>query len=122
MLSLLAQLKKTLLFGHSVAILIFFPTAKFVLQGKEIDVNEGRRTRSQSRPATATPVKTPVKRAGTMQKTAKEGKEYVNRSKGKAAKGKGKAVLDDAGDDNVPEEKDGEEEAEDSKEEETAVE
>lgn len=85
-------------------------------------MNEGRRTRSQSRPATATPVKTPVKRAGTMQKTAKEGKEYVNRSKGKAAKGKGKAVLDDAGDDNVPEEKDGEEEAEDSKEEETAVE
>ncbi|XP_025081486.1 nucleolin-like isoform X3 [Pomacea canaliculata] len=72
--------------------------AKFMLEGKEIDVNEGRRTRSQSKPASTTPPAKPtVKRGGTMQKTAKEGKEFVKRGKGKA-RGKSAATTDDSGD------------------------
>ncbi|KAK7093891.1 nucleolin-like [Littorina saxatilis] len=77
--------------------------AKYVLEGKEVDVNEGRRTRSQSKPA---PPKPPVKRAGTMQKTAKEGKDYLKRGKGK---GKGKKTEDD-GDKVEEKEEEGEEE------------
>uniref|UniRef100_A0A0B7B806 Uncharacterized protein n=1 Tax=Arion vulgaris TaxID=1028688 RepID=A0A0B7B806_9EUPU len=56
--------------------------AKFVLDG-EVDVTSGRKTRSQSR---GDPPKPPVKKAGTMQKTATEGKEFLNRGKGKKGK------------------------------------
>ncbi|XP_076472263.1 uncharacterized protein LOC143301760 [Babylonia areolata] len=80
--------------------------AKYLLQGKEVDVTEGRRTRSQSKPAPAKPA---VKRAGTMQNTAKEGKEYLKRGKGK---GKGKKTAAAADDDKVEEEKEEEEEEE----------
>lgn len=80
--------------------------AKYLLEGKEVDITEGRRTRSQSKPS---PAKPPVKRAGTMQKTAKEGKAYLKRGKGKAKK------VADAGDKN---EDDKEEEEEEEKEEE----
>ncbi|CAH1775029.1 unnamed protein product [Owenia fusiformis] len=46
------------------------------------DASSGRRTRSQTR----SPAKPAIKRAGTMQQTAKEGKEYLKRSrKGKKA-------------------------------------
>ncbi|XP_071110088.1 uncharacterized protein [Haliotis cracherodii] len=44
------------------------------------DLSGGRRTRSRARGA-APPAKPPVKRAGTMQKTAKDGKEFLNRSR-----------------------------------------
>ncbi|KAK3737128.1 hypothetical protein RRG08_016434 [Elysia crispata] len=59
--------------------------AKYVLDG-EVDVNSGRKTRSQSRGETPKPA---IKKAGTMQATAKEGKEFLNRGKGK----KGKAAA-----------------------------
>ncbi|KAL4221692.1 hypothetical protein ACF0H5_019947 [Mactra antiquata] len=46
-----------------------------------VDINEGRRTRSASKPKPA------LKKAGTMQVTAKEGKEFLQRGKkGKKAK------------------------------------
>ena len=51
-----------------------------------MDVNSGRKTRSQSRGETPKPA---IKKAGTMQATAKEGKEFLNRGKGK----KGKAAA-----------------------------
>ncbi|OWF55368.1 uncharacterized protein LOC110460778 [Mizuhopecten yessoensis] len=41
----------------------------------DINVNEGRKTRSQSNP------KPSMKRAGTMQQTAKDGKEYLKRGR-----------------------------------------
>ncbi|XP_069112536.1 uncharacterized protein [Argopecten irradians] len=41
----------------------------------DINVNEGRRTRSQSNPKPA------MKRAGTMQQTAKDGKEFLKRGR-----------------------------------------
>lgn len=63
-------------------------SAKFVLDG-DVDVNSGRKTRSQSRGDVPKPA---VKKAGTMQKTAKEGKEFLNRGKGK----KGKAAPTEA--------------------------
>ncbi|CAG5118468.1 unnamed protein product [Candidula unifasciata] len=62
--------------------------AKFVLDG-DVDVNSGRKTRSQSRGDAPKPA---VKKAGTMQKTAKEGKEFLSRNKGK----KGKAAAETA--------------------------
>lgn len=43
-------------------------------------MNEGRKTRSQSR---GDPPKPAVKRAGTMQATAKDGKAFLKRGKGK---------------------------------------
>lgn len=52
-------------------------------------MNSGRKTRSQSRGDVPKPA---VKKAGTMQKTAKEGKEFLNRGKGK----KGKAAPTEA--------------------------
>ena len=79
-----------------------------MLEGKEVDITEGRKTRSQSKPA---PAKPPVKRAGTMQKTAKEGKDYLKRGKGK---GKGKKAADDG--DKVEEKEEGEEEEEKAEE------
>ena len=90
-----------------------FSTAKYVLEGKEVDITEGRKTRSQSKPAP--PAKPPVKRAGTMQKTAKEGKDYLKRGKGKG-KGKKAAAADDG--DKVEEKEEEEEEEEEVKEEE----
>ena len=83
-------------------------TAKYVLEGKEVDITEGRKTRSQSKPS---PAKPPVKRAGTMQKTAKEGKDYLKRGKGK---GKGKKAADD-GDKVEEKEEEEEEEKEEAK-------
>ncbi|GFO21953.1 eukaryotic translation initiation factor 3 subunit f [Plakobranchus ocellatus] len=62
--------------------------AKYVLDG-DVDMNSGRKTRSQSRGETP---KAALKKAGTMQVTAKEGKEFLNRGKGK----KGKAAAQDA--------------------------
>ena len=55
----------------------------------DVDVNSGRKTRSQSRGETP---KAPLKKAGTMVATAKEGKEFLNRGKGK----KGKAAASEA--------------------------
>ncbi|ESO85222.1 hypothetical protein LOTGIDRAFT_235897 [Lottia gigantea] len=52
--------------------------AKVLFPDTEINVNEGRRTRSGNKPTPA-PAKTPVKRAGTMQKTAKEGRAFLKR-------------------------------------------
>ncbi|KAL8578204.1 hypothetical protein ACOMHN_040965 [Nucella lapillus] len=89
--------------------------AKYLLEGKEVDVTEGRRTRSQSKPA---PAKPPVKRAGTMQNTTKEGKDFLKRGKGK---GKGKKTPADDAADKV-EEKVEEEEAQAEEEEEEAKE
>lgn len=68
---------------------VILPTAKQVLDGN-VDLNSGRRTRSQSRGDTPKPA---VKKAGTMQNTAKEGKEFLSRGKGK--KGKAAAVAAD---------------------------
>lgn len=45
----------------------------------EIDVNEGRKTRSQAKGGS--PPKPSIKRDGTMQKTAKEGKAFVKKGK-----------------------------------------
>ena len=70
--------------------------------------HRGRKTRSQSKPS---PAKPPVKRAGTMQKTAKEGKDYLKRGKGK---GKGKKAADD-GDKVEEKEEEEEEEKEEAK-------
>jgi len=52
--------------------------AKFVVG--EVDVNAARTTRSQSRGDVPKPS---LKKAGTMQNTAKEGKEFLKRGKGK---------------------------------------
>ncbi|XP_052285126.1 ABC transporter F family member 4-like isoform X1 [Dreissena polymorpha] len=46
----------------------------------DVDVNEGRRTRSAGKPKPEPP-KPAMKKAGTMQKTAKEGKEFLKRGK-----------------------------------------
>ncbi|XP_005111399.1 nucleolin isoform X2 [Aplysia californica] len=72
--------------------------AKYVLDG-EVDVNSGRKTRSQSRGVTPKP---PMKKAGTMQNTAKEGKEFLKRGKG--GKKGGKAAEADDDDDDAEEE------------------
>ncbi|KAK3580045.1 hypothetical protein CHS0354_028616 [Potamilus streckersoni] len=61
--------------------------AQYLLQSAAVDVSEGRRTRSQSRGEAPKPA---VKKAGTMQATAKEGKEFLQRGK----KGRGKKDLD----------------------------
>lgn len=47
----------------------------------DIDVNEGRKTRSQARGGSESTPKPSMKRDGTMQKTAKEGKAFVKRGK-----------------------------------------
>ena len=44
----------------------------------EVDVNEGRKTRSANKPK---PAPARLKKAGTMQKTAKEGKEFLKRGR-----------------------------------------
>lgn len=54
--------------------------AKWVLQSDKVDVSEGRKTRSASNPKPA-PAPAPLKKAGTMQKTAKEGKEFLKRGR-----------------------------------------
>ncbi|GFS01974.1 hypothetical protein ElyMa_002851800 [Elysia marginata] len=59
--------------------------AKYVLDG-EVDLNSGRKTRSQSRGGPPVTPKAAMKKAGTMQATAKEGKEFLNRGKGKKGK------------------------------------
>lgn len=46
-----------------------------------VDINEGRRTRSAGKPKPEPPKKPAMKKAGTMQKTAKEGKEFLKRGK-----------------------------------------
>lgn len=57
--------------------------AKYVLNTDNVDLSEGRRTRSASKPKPA------MKKAGTMQATAKEGKEFLARGKkGKRAAAK----------------------------------
>ena len=53
-------------------------SAKWVLQSDKVDVNEGRKTRSASKPK---PPPAALKKAGTMQKTAKEGKEFLKRGR-----------------------------------------
>lgn len=61
-------------------ILFFFFSAKYLIDTDKVDVNEGRRTRSAGKPKPA------LKKAGTMQVTAKEGKEFLKRGrKGKKA-------------------------------------
>jgi hypothetical protein len=58
-------------------------SAKYVLDTDKVDLSEGRRTRSASRP------KPELKKAGTMEATAKEGKEFLARGKkGKRAAAK----------------------------------
>lgn len=57
-----------------------FLAAKWVLQSDKVDVSEGRKTRSASNPKPA-PAPAPLKKAGTMQKTAKEGKEFLKRGR-----------------------------------------
>ncbi|KAL3862273.1 hypothetical protein ACJMK2_008255 [Sinanodonta woodiana] len=79
--------------------------AQYLLQSAAVDVSEGRRTRSQSRGDAPKPA---VKKAGTMQATAKEGKEFLQRGK----KGRGKKDLD-----TVAEKEDEEEEVEEEAEE-----
>ena len=64
-----------------IILFCFIETAKVLLgDGGDVDVSSGRRTRSQSRGETP---RAPLKKAGTMQKTAKEGKEFLKRGKGK---------------------------------------
>lgn len=72
-------------------------SAKFVLNS-DVDVTEGRRTRSAGKPKPA------LKKAGTMQVTAKEGKEFLKRGR----KGKKAAPVE------TVEEDEDEEEAEDA--------
>ncbi|WAR15196.1 hypothetical protein MAR_005301 [Mya arenaria] len=52
--------------------------AKYVVD--DVDVTEGRRLRSTGKPKPA-PAPAKLKKAGTMQKTAKEGKEFLKRGK-----------------------------------------
>lgn len=52
--------------------------AKWVLQSDKVDISEGRKTRSASNPK---PPPAVLKKAGTMQKTAKEGKEFLKRGR-----------------------------------------
>ena len=54
----------------------FLLAAKYVLESG-VDVSEGRKTRSGGKK----PAPPALKKAGTMQKTAKEGKEFLKRSK-----------------------------------------
>ncbi|KAL8578205.1 hypothetical protein ACOMHN_040966 [Nucella lapillus] len=56
------------------------------LLGGEVTVTEGRRTRPRKKAAPAQ--KPALKRAGTMQNTAKEGNTFLKRTKGKKGKGK----------------------------------
>ncbi|XP_033763306.1 uncharacterized protein LOC117344605 [Pecten maximus] len=55
----------------------------------DINVNEGRKTRSQSNP------KPSMKRAGTMQQTAKDGKEFLKRGR-KSKKAAAEKIIEDA--------------------------
>ncbi|XP_053379556.1 uncharacterized protein LOC123527889 [Mercenaria mercenaria] len=71
--------------------------AQYVLNTDKVDLTEGRRTRSASKPKPA------MKKAGTMQVTAKEGKEFLQRGKKgrKAAEKKSEETIDeDEGSDN----------------------
>lgn len=69
----------------------------------EVDVNEGRRTRSAGKPKPAP--KPALKKAGTMQATAKEGKEFLKRGK------KGKKAAPEPVEEDEEEEVEAEEEA-----------
>lgn len=53
-------------------------SAKWVLQSDKVDITEGRKMRSASNPK---PPPATLKKAGTMQKTAKEGKEFLKRGR-----------------------------------------
>ena len=54
-----------------------YVSAKWVVP--DVDVNEGRRLRSTGKPKPEPPAK--LKKAGTMQNTAKEGKEFLKRGR-----------------------------------------
>lgn len=69
-----------------------------MLDTDKVDLTEGRRTRSASKPQPAPA----LKKAGTMQTTAKEGQEFLKRGK------KGKKAAEKKSEETIEEEVDAE--------------